>query len=213
METQAHTSFIVGIAGGSASGKSTFATALARALSDGEPSLRTEMVSMDRYFRTLEAGAPSFISPTSGELRLDRNQPDSADNVRLAEDLARRSREDDAPDVILVEGLMVLYVALVREMLDLRLFVDLDADVRALRRMLRARGRAANEPLSPERLEGGINYYRESARVGHALYVGPSAAHADLVIRGDSDFARGAALIADIVRVRVGENKRNCARE
>lgn len=203
MDTQSPKAFIVGIAGGSASGKSTFAAALLQALVEGEPPLRAEMVSMDRYFRSLEDGAPSFISPTSGELRLDRNAPDSADNARLVQDLLRRSQEPDAPDVILVEGLMVLHVEAVRELLDLRLFIDLDADVRALRRMLRVRGRAPSEPLSLERLASGINYYRESARVGHARYVGPSAAYADLIIRGDSDVKRSAGLIADIVRARV----------
>jgi len=205
MDAQPRKAFIVGIAGGSASGKSTLAAALLRGLAEGQPPLRAEMVSMDRYFRTLEEGAPSFISPTSGELRLDRNAPDSADNARLAQDLLRRRQEADAPDVILVEGLMVLYVDAVRELLDLRLFVDLDADVRALRRMLRVRGRAANEPLSLERLASGINYYRESARVGHARYVGPSAAYADLIIRGYADVARSAGLIGDIIRARVRE--------
>ncbi len=205
MDTHSQRPFIVGIAGGSASGKSTFAAALNQALTNGQPPLRVELFSMDRYFRALEAGAPSFISPTSGELRLDRNQPESADNARLVEDLKRRRVAEDAPDVILLEGLMVLHVPMVRELLDLRLFIELEADVRALRRMLRGgRGRGPSEPLTPDRLAGGINYYRESARVGHALYVQPSSVHADLILRGDGDFTRGAGLVGDIVRARMG---------
>ncbi|MBC7315152.1 MAG: hypothetical protein H5T70_01855, partial [Chloroflexi bacterium] len=147
---------------------------------------------------------PTFISPSSGQVRVDRNRPDSADNARLVADVLQRSQAEDAPDAILIEGLMALYVPAIRELLDLRLFVDLEADVRALRRMLRGRGRSPNDPLTMERLIGGIHYYRESARVGHALYVQPSIAYADLVIRGDADFARTAAFVADIVRARAG---------
>ncbi len=196
-------SFIVGIAGGSASGKSTFAAALQKALVEGQPPLTVELVNMDRYFLPPEAGAPTFISPSSGQVRVDRNRPDSADNARLVADVRARSQAEDAPDAILIEGLMALYVPEIRELLDLRLFVDLDADVRALRRMLRGRGRGPNDPLTMERLIGGINYYRESARVGHQLYVQPSMAYADLVIRGDADFARTADFVADIVRARL----------
>ncbi|MBC7238809.1 MAG: hypothetical protein H5T71_01755 [Chloroflexi bacterium] len=198
-------SFIVGIAGGSASGKSTFAAALQKALIEGQPPLTVELVNMDRYFLPPEAGAPTFISPSSGQVRVDRNRPDSADNARLVADVLQRSQAEDAPDAILIEGLMALYVPAIRELLDLRLFVDLEADVRALRRMLRGRGRSPNDPLTIEHLIGGINYYRESARVGHALYVQPSIAYADLVIRGDANFARTAAFVADIVRARAGQ--------
>lgn len=197
-------SFIVGIAGGSASGKSTFAAALQKALAEGQPPLTAELVNMDRYFLPAEAGAPTFVSPSSGELRVDRNRPDSADNARLVADVLARSQAEDAPDAILIEGLMALYVPMIRELLDLRLFVDLEADVRALRRMLRGRGRNPNDPLTLERLVGGINYYRESARVGHNLYVQPSMEYADLIIRGDADLTRTAAFIADIIRARVG---------
>ena len=201
-------SFIVGIAGGSASGKSTFATALLRELTDGaavtagQPALTVEHLAMDRYFRTIESGAPTIVS-SSGEVRLDRNHPESADNAALAADLDRRKQADDAPDVIVVEGLMTLYVPMVRERLDLRLFVELDADLRALRRMLRVRGRLPDAPDTRERLSGAMDYYIECARVGHALYVQPSRMYADLVLRGDADLNRTAALVGDLVRAQL----------
>lgn len=195
--------YIVGIAGGSASGKTTLAAALHEALSTGRPPLAVERLAMDRYFRKIEDGAPTLISPSSGELRLDRNHPESADNARLVADVRRRCGEGDAPDVIIIEGLMALYVAAIRELLDLRLFVELDADVRALRRMLRRRGPSADRPVALEQLVGGINYYRECARVGHERYVQPSSAHADLIVRGDADLLRSAALLGDIVRARI----------
>ena len=157
---------------------------------------------MDRYFRKIEDGAPTMTLSTGGEPRLDRNHPESADNARLVADVRRRCDEADAPDVIIIEGLMALYVPEIRALLDLRLFVELDGDVRGLRRMLRRRGRGVNDPLLRANLVSGIDYFLECAQVGHALYVQPSSAHADLIVRGDSDLARTAGLLADLVRAR-----------
>jgi uridine kinase len=116
--------------------------------------------------------------------------------VSLVADLHVRREAEDAPDVILVEGLMTLAVPEIRECLDLRLFVELDADERALRRLVRdmSGGRGSNDPVSIAR------YYRECARVGHARYVEPSRVFADLILRGDSDFARTAPLVAAVIR-------------
>lgn len=209
MNTPRQPSFVVGIAGGSASGKSTFAAALRNELEgNGRGSLRVEQFSMDRYFRSIENGAPTIVS-SDGEVRPDRNHPESADNAALVADVRRRSLADDAPDVIIIEGLMTLYVESVRALLDLRLFVDLDADLRALRRMLRTRGRLPDAPDTRERLASAMAYYCECARVGHALYVEPSRMYADLVLRGDSDLTRIAGLVGDIVCARLTRPERS----
>src|SRR5262249_43375512 len=129
--------FVVGIAGGSASGKSTFTAALVGALTGGESPLRVETLGMDRYFYRGAEGGPTFVSPSTGREMADNNHPDSADNARLVRDLEARAAAEDAPEVLIVEGLMALHVPVIRERLDLRLFVELDADERALRRLLR----------------------------------------------------------------------------
>ena len=204
--------FIVGIAGGSASGKSSLAAALQAALVEGPPSLRVELSGMDRYFRRLEDGAPTLALSTGGELRLDRNHPESADNLRLVADVRHRCAEPDAPEVIIIEGLMALHVPEIRALLDLKLFVELDADVRALRRMLRRRGRGADEPMLLAHLVGGSGYYRECAKVGHALYVQPSSAYADLIIRGDANLTHSACLLAEVVRAGLTAKLREAVR-
>lgn len=154
---------------------------------------------MDRYFYRGAAGGPFFTSPSTGETLPDNNHPDSADNARLAADLERRRQEPDAPDVLLVEGLMTLHVERIRSLLDLRLFVELDADLRALRRLLRdmSGGRGTKDP------HWIASYYRECARVGHQAYVEPSRAHADLIVRGDADFARITPMLAAVIRARL----------
>lgn len=196
-------SLIVGIAGGSASGKSTFTAALVRALEAESSSLRVEVFGMDRYFYRGAEGGPKFLSPSTGKEMADNNHPDSADNARLVADLDVRAAADDAPAILIVEGLMALNVAMIRERLDLRLFIELDADERALRRLLRdmsnARGSADPQFIT--------TYYRECARVGHARHVEPSRVHADLILRGDADLERTVPLIAAVIHDRLAACK------
>src|SRR4051794_34469755 len=125
-------SMVVGIAGGSASGKTTFTAALNRILPETQPKLQVEGDGMDRYFYPGTVSGPTFVSPSTGETLPHNNHPDSADNARLVADLDARRIASDAPDVIIVEGLMALHVPMIRDRLDLRLFVELDADLRAL---------------------------------------------------------------------------------
>lgn len=193
----ARKALVVGVAGGSASGKSTFVAALIQALAKGDPPLRAEIVNTDHYFRHGDADGPAVTLP-NGESYFDCNRPDSVDNARLADDLDRLSCGEEAPDVLLVEGLMVLYVPEIRERLDLRLFIELDADERALRRLLR--NLAAKNPVDLAAGQWIADYYNASARPGHLRYVEPSRTHADLILRGDADFARTAAMVAAVVR-------------
>ena len=181
----------VGIAGGSASGKSTFAAALRDALLARDPALRVVNVSTDHHWQD-RSGPPRFVSPSTGDEHFDHNHPDALNQASLFSALDALAGQ---ADVVLLEGLMVLHHPTVRERLNLRLFVELDADERALRRLLRDMqgGRTITDPVKI------ATYYRESARVGHARYVEPSRVYADLIIRGDADFARIAPRIAAVV--------------
>jgi len=183
---------IVGIAGGSASGKTTFTAALSNRFAATYPMVKVEFLGMDRYFYRGAPGGPIFVSPSSGETLANNNDPNSADNAKLVADLQALRIAEGAPDIIVVEGLMTLHVPELRDLLDIKLFIELDSDIRALRRLLRdmkgGRGNTDAEWIS--------TYYRECARVGHNNYVEPSRAHADLIIRGDSDFEKTASLVA-----------------
>ncbi len=182
---------VTGIAGGSASGKTTLTAELNSTFNRELPSARVEVVGMDKYFFRGAPGGPRFVSPSTGEDLPDNNHPSSADNDRLAMDVRTRLTQEDAPDFLIIEGLMALHVEQIRELLDVRVFVELDADLRALRRLLRDMngGRGSTDP------NWISTYYRECARVGHNTWVEPSRVHADLIIRGDSDFKRTAALL------------------
>ena len=93
---------LIGIAGGSASGKSTLTEALARRLT-GE-GLVVSTICTDRYGRQGGVDAPTFVAST-GQVMFDKNHPDTIDNDRLVDDI-----RSTTVDVLIVEGLMVLHV-------------------------------------------------------------------------------------------------------
>jgi uridine kinase len=198
MDSSQKKSFLVVIAGGSASGKSTFSDALMQILS---ALLRVERLSTDGYFYSMDK-LPRFFSPTTNQDMPDCNHPDSIDCARLVADIDARRGANDCPDVLIVEGLMVLHHADIRTRADLRLFVDLEGEVRALRRLVRNLGHAY-DPIIDHDAASIANYYLESAWVGHEKYVEPSRVHADWIMRGDGDFNRTAVLVADLIRARV----------
>jgi uridine kinase len=179
---------VVGIAGGTASGKSTLTTALVEAITASVHTV--EAINVDRYFRRSDPAAPQ-ITLSTGQTLFNANHPESADIATLVADLDARIAAAAAPDVIIVEGLMVLHAPSIRERLDLKVFVELDADLRAVRRLLRdmsgVRGNADPQFIA--------TYYRECARVGHGLYVEPSRVHADLIVRGDAEAGRIAPML------------------
>ncbi len=194
----APSSFIIGIAGGSASGKSTFCDALVQELTGSTLALSAAVISTDGYFLSHDV-IPRFVSPTRGEALPDYNRPDSLNLDRLLCDLDTQRGAPTRPDVLLVEGLTVLHLPEIRERLDLRLFVELDADQRALRRMVRNLGHDY-DPIADGSAEGIANYFLELAKVGHEKYVEPSRRFADLILRGDGNFRRSAEMVAEMVR-------------
>ena len=177
---------VVGLAGGTASGK----TWLARHLAEKLGPRRCVVIPHDHYYRdhpelsaaqrrVLDFDRPAAFE-TSLLLRhlreLRAGRPVAVPRYRF--DISRRAAETDtvspAP-IILVEGLFVLADPRLRRALDLKIFVHTPADVRLLRR-IRRDTTERRHPL-PEVLER----YETHARPGHERYVEPSRIHADLV--------------------------------
>ena len=184
---EAERPLVIGIAGGSGSGKTTIASAV---LEDIGPE-RVALLLHDSYYRdlghlTLEQRASSNF-----------DHPDSLETALLVEHLGRllagdaiekpvydftthtRGAETERVEprpVLLVEGVLVLAEPALRDLMDLKIFVDTDADVRLMRRLerdLRDRGRT---------LESVLEQYLRTVRPMHIEFVEPSKAHADLVI-------------------------------
>jgi uridine kinase len=178
---------ILGIAGGTGSGKTTVAEKIANALPEG----RAVVIQHDWYYLDR-----SHLSPEE-RARVNFDEPAALDNSRLLDDLAalregraaacpqydfathtrhREARLVPAHPIVVVEGILLFAIPAVRDAFDLRLFVDTDDDIRLLRRIRRdieERGRDI----------GSIEaQYRKSVRPMHELHVAPSRRHAHLII-------------------------------
>ena len=165
--------FVLGVAGGSCSGKSTLANLIAQAATPVAPSVR--VIPLDTFYtRDLEVGPTVTLS--DGTTMFDFNHPDAIDATAAVAAIGGASES-----VVIVEGLFTLAMEPIRALLDYSVFVHLDADLRAIRRLLRDMkgGRMSTDP------EFIARYYIESARVGHAKFVEPSRAFADAVVIGD----------------------------
>lgn len=177
---------IIGIAGGSGSGKSTFTNKLKDLYGD-----RITVIYHDNYYRQHD------------ELELEERRhinydhPDALETDLLVKHLKllkegktvecptydysvhnrRRETIEVKPNrIILVEGILALQDEALRELLDIKIFVEADADERILRRIVRdvkERGRD---------LEGIINQYLTTVKPMHYIYVEPTRALADIVI-------------------------------
>ena len=178
---------LIGIAGGTGSGKTTVAVKLAQAL----PAGRAALIQQDWYYRDR-----SHLD-LAARARINFDEPDALENDLLLADLLalkagrpvecpqydfsshtrRAERRPILPSsIILVEGILLFAVASVRDVFDLRLFVDTDDDVRLLRRVRRDIEERGRDIQSIE------SQYLGTVRHMHQLHVAPSRAHAHLII-------------------------------
>jgi len=181
------TCLVIGIAGGSGSGKSTVADALASALPLGSvATLRHDHYYCDRPDLTLEQrGRVNYDHPDALEtdLLIEHLQHLKAGNpieVPVYDFKVHRRRPETqrlAPaPVIIVEGILVFVDEHLRRELDIKIFVDTEADIRAIRRIRRdmeSRGRD---------FEAVRQQYYATVRPMHVQFVEPTKRTADLII-------------------------------
>jgi uridine kinase len=197
---------IIGIAGGSGSGKST----VARNVADHLTTSSVAFIDMDAYYK-------NFTSLTLDERRkLNWDHPDAFDYDLLCAHLdalsKRRSidkpeydfvthlrREDptrvEPADVIVIDGILLFVDDRVRELCDVKVFVDADADIRLIRRIerdLHVRGRP---------LEEIIEQYLSTVQPMHLEFVEPSKRYADVIVpRGGHNAIAIEMIVAKIQR-------------
>ncbi len=178
---------IVGIAGGSASGKSTFTKELAEALKG----LRVCQLHMDTYFRA-PGERPVAEAPVTGRSYRDDNHPDTVDLEKLKGDL-QQARQSGEYEVIIVEGLLTLWDKEIRDRLNLRLYVECRPDERIVRRLRRNMGWG----LSFDEI---ADVYLDLVRHRHDEYVESSKWQADFILNGSKPSPR--ALDAVVLYIR-----------
>ncbi len=195
---------IVGIAGGTGSGKTTVARSVQRSL--GENSC---IVQHDWYYHDR-----SHLTPEEME-EVNFDHPHSLDNDLLVEHLRalKSGQTIEAPQydfschvrqaetvrvkpvpVIIVEGILLFALPELREVFDIKLFVDTDADIRVFRRIrrdIRERGRD---------FESVRQQYYETVRPMHIEFVEPSKRWADLIIPEGGNNSIGLGVIVERLR-------------
>ena len=178
---------IIGVAGGTGSGKTT----VARKLKESYPPHCVQVIAQDSYYKD-----QSHI-PLEERHKTNYDHPNAYDNELLIEhlDALRRGESVDQPvysfithtrvaetrkvspaHILVVEGILALEDARLRERMDVKIFVQTDADVRFIRRLKRdilERGRALNDV---------IEQYQKVVRPMHLQFTEPSKRYADIII-------------------------------
>ena len=178
---------VIGIAGGSASGKTTFAGNLKKSLQG----IEVLELSMDSYFKP-EAERPVAEATIAGKMYRDDNHPDSFDLRKLKQDLSQAIR-DGRFQVVILEGLLTLWDKEIYEQLDLRLFVDCKEDERIVRRLRRN----MNWGLPFEEI---AEFYLDIVRYRHNEYVEPTKWRADFILNGSNPSEKALQMIAQYVK-------------
>lgn len=180
------TPFVIAIAGCSGSGKSTLSSALKEALSDKS----IEVLATDRYFNR---PLPRMISPLNGEEYDDYNCPESLDKDAYLKEAGSLAAREDL-DIVILEGLTVLYFPEIRNLADLKIYLDLDPEIRMYRRIVRnmAAGRGSMEEIA--------DFYLHSAKYSETKHFLPTKLHADLVLNGHNFLEKGKEIIETFVR-------------
>ena len=177
---------IVGIAGGSASGKTTIVNNIKELFKND-----IELISHDNYYlsnddKTMEES-----------VKLNYDHPSSFDTDKMIEDVKKlkageviyrpvydytqHTRAEEVVEVqpkkvIILEGILILEDPRLRDLMDIKVFVDTDADERLMRRILRdtqERGRT---------VESVLNQYVTTVKPMHEQFVEPSKKYADIII-------------------------------
>ena len=179
-------SILIGIAGGTGSGKSTFTNRIRDAFGD-----EVAVIYHDNYYKA------HYDMPFEERKKLNYDHPDAFDTDLLLQDLkklkageaiisptynyADHNRAEatvriEPRRVILLEGILALYDKRLRDLMDIKVFVDADADERITRRLIRdmkERGRSA---------ESVVNQYIATVKPMHEKYVEPTKKYADIII-------------------------------
>lgn len=184
--------FVIGITGGSGSGKTVLAEALLNELGRHKVAL----IQQDSYYKDL-----SHLEPEE-RTKINFDHPEAFDNDLLIEHLRRlklgetiekpiydfgthiRKMETiriEPKNIIILEGILILVDSRLRHLLDLKVFIDADADIRFIRRLKR------DVKERRRSLGSVVEQYLNQVRPMHLKFVEPCKRFADTIIRGDED--------------------------
>ena len=186
---------LIGITGGSGSGKTTFASKVTSKL----PSDKVSVLSMDSYYLQdqpteyyTKSGRPNYDHPKAFDWPLLQKHISTLKNgesievpiydFKTSERLSKTTTLEPSP-VVLFEGIFTLFDQQIRDSLDIKCFLHVDSDIRFTRRLNRdvaERGRS---------LESVINQYYDSVRPMYEKFLSPQKQYADFIVGEETDVA------------------------
>ncbi|MFN3330188.1 MAG: uridine kinase [Pyrinomonadaceae bacterium] len=198
---------IIGICGGTGSGKTT----IARKIIETVGRDKVALIAQDSYYRNLAD------MPLDERHHVNFDHPDSIDSELLANHIKKlrmgkpiempiydfkthtRSERIEPKPVIIVEGILIFAEPKILKLLDVKIYVDTPDDIRFIRRLqrdIKERGRT---------VESVIEQYFASVRPMHFEFVEPSKRHADIIIPEGGNTEIGIELICSKIREKIEE--------
>ncbi len=204
---------VIGVAGGSASGKTTVAARLKEEFNDN-----VELICHDSYYLAHDD------MPFEERVKINYDHPNAFDTERMLKDIRslkqgvaidcpvysyakhNRTRETvhvKAAKVIIIEGFLIFENKALRDLMDIKIFVDTDADERLVRRILRdvkERGRS---------LESVISQYINTVKPMHEQFVEPTKKYADIIIPRGGENQVALQMVMNRIKAIVEEETKN----
>ena len=199
---------IVGIAGGSASGKTTIVNMIKEYFGDN-----IAVISHDSYYKAHDE------LPYEERCKLNYDHPHAFETERMVEDV-KKLKDGKAVDipvydfsihnrvpktehiepkrVVIVEGILILECKELRDLMDIKVYVDTDADERLMRRMKRDMVERARS------VESVLTQYAETVKPMHEQFVEPSKKHADIIIPRGGENRTGIYILQEHLKLWLG---------
>jgi uridine kinase len=203
--------FIIGVAGGSGSGKTTITNEIIKELGD----LDVVVIPHDSYYEANDH------LPFWEREKINYDHPDALETGLLVDHLKElcAGREIEMPlydftthsrqkqgvivkpsQVIIVDGILIFVEKALRDMMDVRIFVNTDSDLRFIRRLKR------DIKVRKRTMDSVINQYLETVKPMHIAFVQPSRRYADIIIpEGHSAVSTG--ILANMIRQSIVERR------
>lgn len=199
---------VLGVAGGSASGKTTIIKKIQEHFGED-----IAVISHDNYYKAHDD------MPFEERCKLNYDHPDSFESERMAEDVRKllKGRPIDMPTydycnhnraketiriapktVIIMEGILVLENRELRDLMDIKIYVDTDADERLIRRIQRDMIERARS------IESIIAQYSNTVKPMHEEFVEPSKRYADIIIPRGGENAPGVDMLITYLNKKLG---------
>ena len=199
--------FVIGIAGGSGSGKTTFANKIVEALGE-----QVTVLCHDFYY------APFADMPLEERKRQNFDHPASFDTALMAEQLSalKQGQPVERPvysytaftrlgetvpllpnPVIIVEGILILESRALRELMDIKIFVDTDPDVRFIRRLVRDMAQRDRS------VDSVVRQYLSTVKPMHEQFVEPSKRYADVIVPQGGEIQVALEMVLERIRAQL----------